>query len=317
MFARMGRTMTPNNEKQAWLPGGSMLIENPRGTACGFRLDAGACRLYFMPGVPHEMKAMFEAAVLPDLRARLEPEPVRVAGFRTFGLGESKVGSLLEDLRAEPPGALFIQYRAAFPEVHVRLCLTGFAADDPAGDRELERLADEAARRLGHAVFTRGEESLPAVVLELLKARNATLSVAESCTGGLLSSLLTAVPGSSEAFEGGVVSYSNTLKQTLLDVPAELLEAHGAVSRPVAETMASGARAHLGTTWALAITGIAGPGGGSAEKPVGTVYIALAGPEGVQAKHQFFAGDRDRVRTYSAYTALEMLRRALEGRLQA
>lgn len=311
IFTRMGRTMTPNNEKQAWLPEGSMLLPNSRGTACGFHLDYGTCRLYFLPGVPHEMQAMFTRQVLPDLLGRLTPRSVRIGSLRTFGLGESKIGHVLEGLEVDPPGHLLIQYRATMPEVDVRLCLTGFEPADPAGDVALERLMSDAARRIGPAVFSRGAESLPEVVLSLLMERGQTLTTAESCTGGMLSALLTDISGASRVFVGGVVSYSNEVKASMLDVPEALLIAHGAVSAEVACAMASGARHRLGSDYALSITGVAGPTGGTEEKPVGTVFLGLASAGGVESRKVFFPGHRDRIRKYSAYSALDLLRRYL------
>ncbi|MFM7200916.1 MAG: competence/damage-inducible protein A [Myxococcota bacterium] len=312
-FRMMGRTMTPNNEKQAWLPEGCGLIENRRGTATGFTLDVRHSRLYFMPGVPKELYGMFQGFVLPDLRERLSPGMVRVSGLKLMGLGESKVGDLLESLTPPSPGALTIQYRAAMPEVHVRLCLRGYERWESAGDDVLAELTEEALRRLGPSVYTQGDETLAQTIMELLRRREETVATAESCTGGLASAELTSVAGSSVAFMGGVVSYANDVKVQLLGVSDGLLAEHGAVSEPVAAAMASGVRARLGTTYGVATTGIAGPGGGTEEKPVGTVYIALATPDEVTVRKLFFAGDRERIRRYTASSALDLLRRYLQG----
>lgn len=312
-FQLMGRSMTPNNEKQAWLPAGCGLIENRRGTATGFTIDEGSCRLYFMPGVPKELYGMFQGMVLPDLQERLSPGVVRVSALKLMGLGESKVGDLLQSLTVEPPGQLTIQYRAAMPEVHVRLCLRGYEAWESAGDEVLASLTEEAVRRLGAAVYTQGDETLAQTIVEGLSARSQTVATAESCTGGLASAELTSVPGSSRAFLGGIVSYANDVKQALLGVPAALLAEHGAVSEPVAAAMAAGVRERLGTTFGLATTGIAGPGGGTEDKPVGTVFIALAGPESITVRKLFFSGDRERIRRYTAFSCLDLLRRHLQG----
>lgn len=313
MFARMNRPMTKNNEQQAWLPAGCRLIENRRGTATGFIVEEGACRLYFMPGVPREMMGMVEDTVIPDIKARLEGRAIRIASFKLMGLGESKVGALLEDLAVEPPGKLVIQYRAASPEVHVRLCLTGYEAWESAGDELLASLTAETLRRLGPSVYTQDKVTLPERVVTLLKARGETVATAESCTGGMTSMELTSVSGASEVFPGGIVSYANRAKAALLGVPDALLETHGAVSPEVADAMARGARAQFGTTYGLGITGIAGPTGGTPEKPVGLVYVALATPDNVEVRKMFFPGERDRIRRYSAFTALDLLRRHLEG----
>jgi len=311
LFARMGRRMTSNNKKQAWLPAGTTLIPNGRGTATGFCLEGEGTPIYFLPGVPHELEAMFERFVLKALRERFNPEHTLVSSLHTFGLGESKVGSLLEPLTVPSPGRLRVQYRAALPEVHVRLCLSGFDEGDPAGLRTLETVAEEAASRLGRAVFSRQEESLAQTVIRLLKSRGETVATAESCTGGLLGATLTEVPGASAVFMGGIVSYDNRVKRQQLGVPDQLLEQYGAVSEPVTRVLAEQARRRLETTYALAITGIAGPGGGTPNKPIGTVCLGIAAPRGVSTRTVRFPGDRNRVRLFSAYAALEMLRRAL------
>lgn len=313
VFARMGRTMTANNEKQAWLPEGCTLIPNARGTATGFCLEVGACRLYFMPGVPREMHGMFEHFVLPDLLKRLPKQALRIAAFKTMGLGESKVGALLQDLQAPSPGRLLIQYRAASPEVHVRLVLSGYAEWERAGDEVLDAMCQEVRKRLGSAIFAEQDENLPASLLRLLRSAGASLAVAESCTGGMVGAELTAIPGASDAFWGGVVAYDNRIKQALLGVEEELLTTQGAVSEAVAVAMADGARTRLGTTYGLSVTGVAGPGGGSEAKPVGTVWVGLAGPEGTSARRLFFPGERERIRRYATWSVLDWLRRHLEG----
>lgn len=314
-YASRNRVMSPVNAKQADLPAHAQILPNPWGTAVGFEVDAGRCRLYFMPGVPREMYGIFGETVLPDLRARLTPQPSRVASLRIFGLGESNVGELLQGLEGDAPAgtALTIQYRASFPEIQVRLVLKG--APDAPTDAGLQPLLEEAHRRLARYVYAHGigslDTSLAEVVLEDARRGGAQLAVAESCTGGLLGALLTAIPGSSDVFRGGVVAYHNDAKVALLGVPPELLAEHGAVSGPVAEAMASGARQRLGATHAVSITGIAGPGGGTPDKPVGTVWIGLAGPEGVRCRAFHFPLERERVRLVSAWTALGQLRRAL------
>lgn len=312
-FARMGRTMTENNEKQAWLPEGSILIKNMRGTATGFCLEKGPCRLYFMPGVPRELQGMFEHFVLPDLEKRLSKRALRIAALKTMGLGESKVGALLQDLQAPAPGKLLIQYRAASPEVHVRLVLSGYERWEREGDEVLERLVGEARHRLGGAIFSEGDENLPAALIRRLRAAQRTVSVAESCTGGMVGAELTATPGASEVFLGGVMAYDNRVKETVLGVAPDLLGEHGAVSQEVAEAMARGVRLRLGTDFGLSVTGVAGPGGGTEAKPVGTVWIALADSDGVSARKVFFPGERERIRRYSAWSVLDLLRRRLEG----
>ncbi len=310
-FAAMGREMTDNNLQQARLPSGARVIENACGTAPGFSLKEGDARFYFLPGVPQELRAMFEQKVLPDLVRTLRPRPRRVRMLATFGMGESRVGNLLEGLEAEAPGRLLVQYRVTFPEVHVRLCLSGFDIADPAGDQEMERIEHEALERLGAVVFDRGARTLPEVVLALLQERAQDLATAESCTGGLVSEILTEVPGASRGYAGGVVAYANEAKVTLLGVDPDLIETHGAVSAPVAEAMARGARARFDTTWAVSITGIAGPTGGTEQKPVGTVFLAVDGPHETTVRRACFPGDRHRVRRFAAWEALDLLRRRM------
>lgn len=308
-FEARGRKMAPNNLKQADLPDGAGLLPNPWGTAVGFSVDHGACRLYFMPGVPREMSNIFEATVAPDLRARLPASPALVATLRVFGIGESDVGHALDGLGAHLPEglSLTVQYRASFPEIHVRLLLRGPA---DVGEGVLAGLKADALGRLGHNVFSDGGLEAPELAEVLLaeaRAAGVTLATAESCTGGMVGALLTAIPGSSDAYVGGAVAYANTLKIGVLGVPAALIEAHGAVSAEVAEAMAAGARERFGADYAVSVTGIAGPGGGGPDKPVGTVWFAWAGPDGVTARGVRLFGDRGMVRRQAVMIALEGL----------
>lgn len=313
-FASRGREMAPNNRKQADLPRGSELLPNPRGTAVGFKLKAGSCRLYFMPGVPSEMAPMFEDHVLPDLRTFLPAEGALVATLRIFGIGESDVGQRLEGLDVGLPEGvgLTVQYRATVPEIAVRLLVRGSTGQERAA---LSQVTADALARLQRHVFAWADgpvaPDLAEVVLAEARRSGARLAVAESCTGGLVGGALTAIPGSSEVFMGGVIAYADDAKRGLLDVPASLLAEHGAVSGEVAEAMARGALARLGATHAVAVTGIAGPGGGTEEKPVGTVWFGIASPAGVSSRRLRFPFDRERIRAFSVFTALTLLRRSL------
>lgn len=305
-FARFQRTMAPSNAKQADFPAGARVLPNAHGTAPGFRVELGGCAAYFMPGVPSEMKAMFEARIAPDLGA-LVTEPRHQIVLRTFGSPESEVNDLLAGV--EHHFGVVIGYRATLPEIEVKVLARGSSRDDATS--LARRAADEVRARLGDRVYAEGFGSLPDSVGALLAERGKTLAIAESCTGGLAAELMTRLPGASRYFLGGVVAYDNRVKVGLLGVPAELIAAHGAVSSEVALAMAEGARARLGADFGLAFTGIAGPDGGSAQKPVGLVHWALAGAAGSEQRDRVFVGDRQAVRRRAVFAGLDLLRRAL------
>lgn len=312
MFKRFGRPMSPINARQADLPEGACLIDNPRGTAMGFSLDIAGTDLYFMPGVPREMLGMFKDEVLPKIRQKLPAAAPTIGVLKSFGAGESKVGQILEAMDHPLPDgvSLSIQYRASFPEIHVRFILKG-----PGAEEAIHPLLDAAEAQLSRYVFARGvgqcETSFAEAVLNRAQNAGVTLATAESCTGGLIGKYLTDIPGSSAHFLGGIISYANSAKVNLLGVPADILETHGAVSAPVAEAMARGAQEKLGADYAVSVTGIAGPGGGSEAKPVGTVWIGIATPDGVSCRDFRFPFDRERVRILSAYSALSLLASAM------
>lgn len=311
-FAERGLTMTPNNLRQARVPATAEVFDNPVGTAPHVQLQVGATRLFFFPGVPHELARLCDDYLGPWLEDHAPIRRYRSAVFRTFGKTESAVASLIESALTPDP-RMHIAYRAHFPEIQVSLHI-----DEPDAD-EAERLllASSAVvrERLGDIVFSeRADEGLVEVVAEALSTRGETLSLAESCTGGLVARMCTELPGASRWFLEGFVTYANTAKSGRLGVAPELIEAHGAVSEAVARAMAEGARKVAGTDWALSITGIAGPDGGTAEKPVGTVHLALASADGTTHVLRRYPFDRSRNRTVSAYAALDLLRRALAGR---
>jgi nicotinamide-nucleotide amidase len=314
-FARFGREMAKINEKQAWFPEGAEVLENPIGTAPGCMLEVpraqGAGALVFcMPGVPRELYRMMDEQVLPRITAKRRITCyARGALLRTFGIGESNLDERLRGLAL--PEGVELGFRTQFPDNHVRPVAR--AATPEEADEKL-RLAVAAIReRLGSLVYGEGEETLQAVLVRLLAAHGRTLATAESCTGGMIAELVTSVPGSSAVLRGGVVAYANTAKAALLDVPEALLREHGAVSEPVARAMAEGARARFGTDFAVATTGIAGPTGGSEEKPVGLMFVALADAAGVEARELFFAFDRERNRQLAAQVAMDWVRRRLLG----
>lgn len=310
-FERFGRTMSPSNEKQAWFPEGAEVLPNPVGTAPGCMLETDAALFFCMPGVPRELYRMLDEQVLPRLRARLAPDaPVlRSTLLRTFGIGESTLEDALRDLaRGED---VELGFRTTWPDNFLRATARG-RGEAEAG-RRLDELCEALSERLGSLVYGRDDQTMESVVGVLLRERGATLATAESCTGGLLAGRITAVPGSSSYFLGGIAAYANRVKQQLLGVPEALLQQHGAVSEPVAKAMAEGARERFGADYALATTGISGPGGGSEEKPVGTVCIGFASPAGTDVRRFLFPFDRERHRQITVQAALDRLRRELLG----
>lgn len=308
--ARLGRTLHPRNEQQAWLPATAGLIPNPVGTAFGFRLDNGNCSLFVLPGVPDEMAAMFSATVLPAMRGILPPPPIlRTRVLKVVGIPEADISARVGDLAG--PGVT-LAYCVVFPEVQVKVRATG--SDPAAVEQSLDAVVNRARERLGSAVCAEGDESLDTVVARLFREREMTLALAESCTGGLIAKRITDLPGSSAYFRQGIVAYANEAKERLLGVPTELLVNFGAVSREVAEAMARGVRERAGTDLGLAVTGVAGPDGGSDEKPVGTVHIALADAGGCRSEQFLFGGSRDKVRIRTAVMALDWLRHRLLAR---
>lgn len=305
-----GRPMPDNNRRQAMVPEPASVLQNPIGTAPGFTVRIGRASFFFMPGVPREMKKMFAGEVVPLLEGlRDEPAGFEARVLRTFGMTESGADQLLAGLEERFPGVK-LGFRAHFPEIMVKLSAKG----GDAAKALVQEAAEEVQKRIGARVFSEGPP-MEEIVGEALRRAGATLAAAESCTGGLVAQMLTNIPGSSDYFDRGFVTYSNQAKMDLLGVSEEILRTHGAVSEPCARAMAEGARARAGTTYAVSITGIAGPGGGTAEKPVGLVYVALAGEAGDETvvRELRWSGQREQVRAISAMVALDMLRRRLAG----
>jgi nicotinamide-nucleotide amidase len=306
---RLGGDIPPANEKQALIPEGGTLIPNPSGTACGFILRQDGCRLFFLPGVPREMAPMLAETVLPSLLAGSTEKGVCLTTvLKVFGPSEAELDTLLADL-APPAAGVTVAFCVEFPEIHVKLRAVGESA--AAAAPRLAGAAGRARALLGESIFAEDGDTMDTVVARLLRKRGLTLSLAESCTGGLVAKRLTDIPGSSAYFLEGAVTYADAAKTRILGVPPGLLEEKGAVSAEVAVAMASGMREHSGSDITLAVTGIAGPDGGSEEKPVGTVFIALATPAGCATKEYRFSGAREEIRTVTAFTALEWLRRHL------
>ena len=303
-----GRICSPSNRRQAFLPEGAAVLPNPTGTAPGMIWSPvpGFTVLTF-PGVPSEMKAMWQQTAAPWLRqSGLAAGVFASRMLRFWGVSESALAEEMADLleQANPTVAPY----AGAGEVKLRI--TARAEHQADAEALLLPVEREIRRRTGKSCFGVDEQSLAEVVLQQLRLRGQTVAVAESCTGGGLGAALAAVPGASDVFLGGVIAYANGVKQGLLGVPAELLQARGAVSDPVAQSMAEGARRVTGADWGLAITGVAGPGGGSDEKPVGLVHLAIAGPDGCSSEGVRFGTSRGRtwIQTLSAGEALNRLR---------
>jgi nicotinamide-nucleotide amidase len=305
-FARLGREMTPNNAKQARFPRGATVLPNRFGTAPGFLVATGRGELVALPGVPVEYRGLGEEWVLPRIAARLAGVPA-FRLVKLFGVPESHADQRMRPLMDDPANAgVRWGYRAHWPEIHVKWAVSG-----PGAEARADEILDRVRRLFGPSIFGEGKEELPGLVVERLLARGERVALAESCTGGLLAETLTTVPGASGAFDLGVVAYANEAKTRILGVPPGLLAAHGAVSAPVAGALAEGVRASAGATWGIGVTGIAGPGGGTPEKPVGTVFLGLAGPAGTEVAERLYRGDRERIRRQAAFEALNLLRIAL------
>ena len=311
-FAAHGWKMTPNNVKQADVIAGATPLPNPNGTAPGQWLAGefeGKERIVvLLPGPPHEMKALFENEVRERLRAKVPTAFLAVCTLKVAMLGESAV-----DARVAP---IYKRYADVETTIlagagEVELHFKSRAATQDAAQRRVDEVAGLVEDELDDAVYSRSGESLEQIVGYWLQMRNATLGVAESCTGGLLAERITSVSGSSRYFLGGAIVYSNQLKTELAGVPAEMIERHGAVSREVAAALAEGIRYRCEATLGVGITGVAGPSGGTAEKPVGLVFHAVASDRGTDVVQRNFAGDRKRIRRFASTMALDMVRRKL------
>jgi nicotinamide-nucleotide amidase len=309
-----GRVVAESNRRQAFLPRQAQVLPNPLGSAPGMiwspRPDF---TVLTFPGVPSEMRAMWHGTAAAWLQREGGAEGVfNSRQLRFTGIGESDLAEQVADLLdgRNPTVAPYASLG------DVRLRITAHAADAAAAEALLSPVESELRRRVGQHCYGRDDDSLASSVLQLLRDRGETLAVAESCTGGALGAAITAVPGSSDVFLGGVIAYSNAIKQQLLGVPADVIETHGAVSDPVVLAMAEGARRQLGSDWAVAISGIAGPGGGTQEKPVGLVHLAVAGPAGADASAERFGDRRGRqaVQELSVIRSLDRLRRRLQTR---
>jgi len=307
-FKARGVEMPANNARQALVLAGSDILENNNGTAPGLWITSEKNHVILLPGPPSELKPLFEASCMPRLHDMAGGMALARCVFRTAGLPES-----ILDARIAP---IYTKYKnpettvlAKPGQVEVRLTAHGKNREE--AERLLKELGDQIDQELGDSIFARTEQSLEEVVGAYLAMKNATISTAESCTGGMVAERLTNVPGSSRYFMSGVICYSNESKMELAGIPPLLLEMQGAVSLEVARGLAEGIRARANTTIGVGVTGIAGPAGGSPEKPVGTVYIAVATPTETEHRQFLFPGDRERVRWQASQAALDMVRRAV------
>lgn len=305
-FADRGMTMPPNNERQALVPRDAEPLRNEYGTAPGLILREGDRLLVVLPGPPREMRPMFTAYVRPQLEPLAGEVRLRTRTLRVAGMGESQVDSLIAPIytRYANPTTTIL-----FNNTEVELHFTAKAPSEAEADALLDDLVGQVEDILGANVFSHRGETLEQVVGLRLTVKGYTIATAESCTGGLIAKRLTDVPGSSRYFREGVVAYANEAKTRLLGVPAELIAAHGAVSAEVAEAMAAGVKARAGTTIGVGVTGVAGPDGGTDEKPVGLVYVGVAGDFVATHRKFILPGDRDRIRHLASQVALDLVRR--------
>jgi nicotinamide-nucleotide amidase len=307
-FRSFGRKMAELNKRQAFVIQGAEVLGNPRGTAPGQWVDTGTAVIALLPGPPRELMPLFTEECIPRLRAKFPSRVIRTRFYRATGIGEADLDQIIAPVYTRYSNlATTILASHGDLQIHLRA--------QSETESEAERLLDEVGGQilplLGDKVYSRDGNPLEAVIGATLRERGQTLSVAESCTGGLLGARITSVAGSSDYFRGGFVTYTDDVKVSLLGVPADLIAQHTAVSDPVARAMAEGAKRCAGADYALSVTGYAGPGGGTAGNPVGTVFLGLATPRSTEARRLRLPGDRERIRTFAVQYALDMLRHAL------
>jgi len=306
LFRRFGRVMPEINRRQAMVPEGAVVIPNPRGSAPGLWIETNGHIVILLPGVPSELRAMFDQEVRPRLTKLGHDERLFTRDLRITGLPESEVEQRVSPLYAlYPDTETTILASPPGIQLHPRV----WSRDAAKANQILDEMVKRMALALGEHLYSTDGEQMEEVVARVLTENRATIAVAESCTGGLLAERLTNIPGSSSYFLGGVVCYSNELKSALVDVPAELIESKGAVSPEVALALAKGIRKTTGATIGVGVTGIAGPGGGTPEKPVGLAHIAIADERGPRERRFQFPGDRERIRMHASQTALDSVRR--------
>jgi nicotinamide-nucleotide amidase len=313
-FARLQRKPAESNRSQAEVPRGATLLPNRWGTAPGLWLEGAPGIAIMLPGVPLEMRRLLKHEVLPRLSGRGANSVIRSLLVRTSGVPESSLVERIGNIESEI-APLTLAYLPGLDGVDLRLSAWGLSPEE--ADRRLEAAARQLRARAGNDVYGEGDCDLAALVLQEARSRGARLAVAESCTGGLLGARLTDIPGSSDVFVGGAIAYDNAVKVEMLDVPHALLAEHGAVSEPVARAMAEGAVRRFGVSAAVAVTGVAGPGGGTPEKPIGTVWIACALDGTVETRRSLFPGTRHEIRARAAQAGLLLLYRRLTTPLRS
>jgi len=304
-FEKFKIPFTEVEERFALLPEGAEMLPNPLGL-CGFKLTYRNRSLFFLPGVPQEVKAIVENSLLPFLQEKTHSR-FFIETIRCFGLTEGQAQKLLRHIKDELP--IEIAYLPHLPELHLRIKVK--EENSEKGKKILRKAIDLIRERLGEAFIGLENETLEKVVGTKLKENGFTLATAESCTGGLIAHRITQIPGSSEYFLGGIVCYSNESKIRELGIPIAIIEKYGPVSFECAKLMSEKVRERFKSTFGLSTTGIAGPGGGTSENPVGTVYIGLAGPQGTKVKRYQFWGDREQIKLIASEVALDRLRRSL------
>jgi nicotinamide-nucleotide amidase len=309
-FARLQRKPAQSNRSQAEVPRGATVLPNRWGTAPGLWIEGEPGLVIMLPGVPLEMRNLLEHEVVPRLAQRGVQSVIKSLLVRTSGIPESSLAELIGEIEREI-APITLAYLPGLDGVDLRLSAWELTQEE--ADRRLHAAARLLRERAGTNVYGNGDSDLAALVLDEARSRGLRLAVAESCTGGLLGARLTDIPGSSDVFVGGVIAYDNALKIDLLGVPESLLAEHGAVSEPVARAMADGAVRRFGVGGALSVTGIAGPAGGSAEKPVGTVWLGCALEGTVETRRALFPGSRQEVRARAAQAALLLLHRRLSA----
>jgi nicotinamide-nucleotide amidase len=307
-FAAAMRKMAEINKRQAFVIQGACVLPNDRGTAPGQWVEESGAVVMLLPGPPHELKAMFERQCQPRLTRIVPRQAIRTAFLRVTGMAESDLDTLISPVyrKYDNPATTILAANGDL-QIHFR----ARCATEADAEALLTEVVAPVELLLGDRLYSRNGDPLEVVVGQMLRQNLATVSVAESATGGMLGERFTSVPGSSEYFAGGFITYTNAMKTELLGVPPELLEQHSAVSKEVAEAMAAGARRRTNSTYALAITGVAGPDSGGESAPVGTVYVAIADASGAQSFHRQFLGDRQRIRAFTCQMALDILRRRI------
>lgn len=307
---QMGIEVTPAVEKMAWMPEGSILLSQDS-LACGFFMIEGKTHLYFLPGVPDQMRQLMDNFVLPHILGLEKTLPVmRHRTLKLYGINEPEIAERLKGLRGKT-GDIVLGFYPRFPENQITLSLRN--NDGDTAERELNRVEVEIRRLVGHYIFADENEDMEDIVGRALRERGLTIAGAESCTGGMIGHRLTNVAGSSEYFQGSIVAYSNESKTAFLNVRKETIDIYGAVSDKTVREMAGGIRERMNADLGLAVTGIAGPGGGSKEKPVGTVYVGLATGDKVFSGRYHFSGDREQIKLNTSNAALDWVRRYLNG----